>query len=159
MQLRRSGRDLASDPTAELVGFEKLRTRGYLSFQDNSLYGHVLTSQLICPGCRIEDENHRMKLRLLHEFSVWGVGRSDYREISVSLTYDRSLRRFLMSRYNRNAHLVIHYPGKWGVNQLVIAECKSADTVACIKNKQSVMVVSDVIELKDLNSVRIQTAH
>lgn len=159
VQLRHAGRDLIHDSSPGIVSFEKLRTRGYLSFQDNSLYGRVLTSQLICPGCRLEDENHKMKLRLLHEFSLWGSGRSDYREISVSLNYQRGLNRFLMSRSGQEVHFVIHYPGKWGVNQVAIAECKSPDVESCLHNKQSSMVVTEVVDLKNLNSVKIQTAH
>jgi hypothetical protein len=64
-----------------------------------------------------------------------------------------------MSRSGQEVHFVIHHPGKWGVNQVAIAECKNPDVESCLHNKQSSMVVTEVVDLKNLNSVKIQTAH
>ncbi len=157
VQVRHDGKNVARDPNPALVSFEKLRTRGFLSYQESAVYGRIVTSQLICPGCKLEDENHRLKLRLLHEFSLWSTGRSDYREIPVSLNYHRDSKRFLIAHQGRDVHLVVHYPGRWGVQKTAVAKCRNPNLAACLSSKASSMEVEEVLDLKDFSPVKIQS--
>jgi hypothetical protein len=153
--LRSDGVSFTRDPNSLLLSFDQLRLSGHTYHRSVPLYGNVLVSQMFCPGCSTQNLNHHFKIRLLRKFSLFGSSYHDYREIPFSMTYHEDQRHYYAERGGVSFQLAVSYPGTWGVEKVAFARCKTPDPIACIRESNSTLVITEVLSLGSQKSVRV----
>lgn len=154
--LRVDGANLSRDPNPMMLSFDKLRSSGHTYHRSVPLYGSVLVSQMFCPVCKSQNTSHNFKIRLLRKFSLFGSSYHDYREIPFSMSYHEDSRQYLAERAGNPFQLAISYPGSWGVEKIAFAQCKSGDPIACLRDPNGTVVVTEALSLVSQKSVRVE---